>query len=419
MKSTSRIAIGTALALAATSFAFAPPALAQKKKKGKDAAVAVPAGPQLSKEERAAILPLDAAVTAKDWAAAAAALPAAEAGATGLDARYLVAARKLSIGLGTNNVALQAAAIDAMLATGKAEPATLSQLYKNQGILASNARNYPKAEAAYTKWVELNPNDPQAIVLLAEAKNSAGRGGEAVALIDRAILAKKAAGQPVEESWYKRGLKLAYDGKIVPQSLKFARDLVAAYPTKPNWRDAILIYSDVTKADIEGRVDAFRLMRASKALGGERDYLEFAELLEDRRLPGEAKAVLDEGVAVKMVDPNKANVRDLRKTMGDKIAEDRGSLASSEKKALGAATGTVALNTADGYMSYGEYAKAVPLYRAALQKGSIDANTANMRLGTALAMSGNKVEAETAFKAVTGPRAELAAYWLLWLSQSA
>ena len=65
------------------------------------------------------------------------------------------------------------------------------------------------------------------------------------------------------------------------------------------------------------------------------------------------------------------------------------------------------------------FLKAAALYRAALQKGSIDANLANTRLGMALALAGQKAEAEAAFKAVTGPRADIAGYWLVWLGQSA
>jgi hypothetical protein len=39
----------------------------------------------------------------------------------------------------------------------------------------------------------------------------------------------------------------------------------------------------------------------------------------------------------------------------------------------------------------------------------------NTRLGMALAMAGRKDEAKQAFSAVTGPRAGLAKYWLIYL----
>jgi len=77
--------------------------------------------------------------------------------------------------------------------------------------------------------------------------------------------------------------------------------------------------------------------------------------------------------------------------------------------------GRAVLRLADAYYGYGQYADAIELYRAALQKGA-DAGTVNTRLGAALAMAGQRAEAEAAFRAVTGQRAEIASFWLLWLS---
>ena len=75
--------------------------------------------------------------------------------------------------------------------------------------------------------------------------------------------------------------------------------------------------------------------------------------------------------------------------------------------------------TGDAYLGYGEYAKAAELYRAALTKSGVDTNLANLRLGIALARSGDKAGATAAFNAVTGPRADIAKYWLLYLSTRA
>jgi hypothetical protein len=44
---------------------------------------------------------------------------------------------------------------------------------------------------------------------------------------------------------------------------------------------------------------------------------------------------------------------------------------------------------------------------------------ANNRLGMALGLAGQRAEAETALRAVTGPNADIASFWLLWLSQRA
>jgi hypothetical protein len=72
----------------------------------------------------------------------------------------------------------------------------------------------------------------------------------------------------------------------------------------------------------------------------------------------------------------------------------------------------------DRYYAMGRYAKAVDAYRQALGKSGVDANVANLHIGMALARSGDKAGATAAFNAVTGPRADLAKYWLMYLQQA-
>ena len=85
-----------------------------------------------------------------------------------------------------------------------------------------------------------------------------------------------------------------------------------------------------------------------------------------------------------------------------------------------ATTGKVALGQGDAYFGYGDYAKSAEMYRLALTKGGVDTAIANLRLGAALARGGDKAGATAAFQAVSGnPRAALAQYWLVWLSQKA
>jgi tetratricopeptide (TPR) repeat protein len=420
MKSVSSFALGVALALGGASVVATTPAFA---KKDPPAPAAQPAAGtrtyNLTKEERAALAPAQKAIIAKDWATATTLLPAAQAAAQSPDAKYVVAQFALQIGIGTNNEAMQAQAVDALIASGGAQASELPNLYRNQAALALRVSppNSQKAEAAYAKLIELTPNDPDTLVNLAKIKNDNRKPQEAVALLDRAIDAKRAAGQPVDESWYKYGLKIAYDARMGPQSVKFSRGLVTAYPTKENWRDSLLVYRDFGNLDAAGKLDLLRLMRVSKALAGERDWYDYASTVNDAGFPGEAKAVLDEGVAAHMVDPKKQAFAEILRTSSARLAGDRASLAADAARAMAAPTGATALKLGDAYYGYGDYAKAIELYRAAQSKGGVDASTVQLRLGMALAMAGNRAEAETAFRAVTGSRADLAAYWLSWLNQ--
>ena len=94
-------------------------------------------------------------------------------------------------------------------------------------------------------------------------------------------------------------------------------------------------------------------------------------------------------------------------------------MVSDEKRAPAAADGRLAANTGSAYLAYGDYAKAIDLFRLAQKKGGIDADVVNTRLGIALSRSGQKDDARAAFQAVTGAaRKDVAQFWLLWLDQA-
>ena len=69
--------------------------------------------------------------------------------------------------------------------------------------------------------------------------------------------------------------------------------------------------------------------------------------------------------------------------------------------------------------SYGDYAQAAELYRAALGKAGVDKDLANLRLGMTLARSGDKAGATAALNAAGGAQAEVAKLWLTYLATKA
>ena len=105
--------------------------------------------------------------------------------------------------------------------------------------------------------LKIDPNNLDAMVMLAETRNGQGRTAEAVSLIQKAIAAKSAAGQKADESWYKRAVALAFNAKL-PTAPELSRKWVAAYPSPKNWRDTIRIYQTTSQLDDSGadRLDA-------------------------------------------------------------------------------------------------------------------------------------------------------------------
>jgi hypothetical protein len=420
----SRIALGAALAIGGSAVLLSTPANAQRNRNQQQAQPATPAAPQgrqlqLSREERAVLVPLEAAARGTDQAAQNAALAAAEPAVRGADARYAMARYKMAIALQRRDNAMLSQAVDLAIDTGAAPPEEMAVFLDSQATLATEARDFPKAERALNRLVALRPTDPDLLVRLGQLRVNQGRNGEGLQFLQRAIAARQAAGQAAPESWHRYALRIAYDQRdqaLRSQSPGVARGLISAYPSPTNWRDALLILRDTSQFDAAAQLDLARLMRAAGALAGERDYYELANTLNQGGYPGEAKAVIDEGIARNQLTGSGA-ARDLLAVATRRVAEDRADLPNATRTALAAATGMPALRTADALLGYGRYSDAIPLYQAALQKGGVDANLVNTRLGMALGLAGQRAEAEAAFRAVTGPRAELANYWLVFLAR--
>jgi thioredoxin-like negative regulator of GroEL len=142
-----------------------------------------------------------------------------------------------------------------------------------------------------------------------------------------------------------------------------------------------------------------------------------ATLLHQRGFSGEASALLQEGVSARQINASEGGFRELIAATGRAATQGRAALAASQRAATASTQASAALTAADALYGYGRYAEAAELYRAALQRGGADASLLNTRLGASLALAGQRAEAETALRAVTGPRAELAQFWLAWLAR--
>jgi tetratricopeptide (TPR) repeat protein len=415
MKLVSTMALGLALALGTNAVIGVAPAMAAKEKKAK------PASFNLTKSVREAVAAAQTALTAKDTATAAAKLAEAKAAIANDDDKYVVGSISYDLGRQTNNQALQGEGIEAMLASGKVDPAQQPNFYLAHGQLSYQAKQFAKSEAALEQAVKLGVADPNAYALLIEAKNQNGKPVEAVEALEAVVAKQKASGAVVPSEWYGRGISIALSAKpkdpatqakLAAVAGRLTQSWIEAYPTKTNWRDTLIIYRDMNKIDADQELDLMRLMRTAGALNGERDYMDYVQAIY-LKYPGEAKAVFEEGSAAGMINLNAGTAKELYTLVKGKIAADKASLGKT------AATGRTALANGDAFLGYGDWASAIELYRSALAKGGVDANVVNTRLGMALARSGQKDAAKQVFSQVTGPRAGLAKYWMIFLDKSA
>jgi len=386
----------------------------------------------LSRAEQNAINPLLAANTAAndapaagqtaDWAAVQALLPAAKSAARSVDARYLVSRVELSIALGTNNLAGQEAAIAALLAN-ESTPAPEAANYRNaqSSILnrraeeAFQANDFATAERLFQQLLQANPNDTRLQGNLRATQIRMGNTGGALQGINEQIRAAEANGGRASEDLYQRAWQIPHNAGQRAEAIAGLQRLLAAYPTTANWRAAV----DVVRArdnDVQYLIDVYRLGRIANVVQAE-EYVPLANTLVQASYFGEAKALLDAGIAAQTIRADQPDVSRAMTQIRDRLAQDQAGLATEITEARGSGSARQARNVGDALYGYGRYAEAADLYRVALTKGGEDANLLNVRIGASLAMAGQRAEAETALRAVTGNRGEIAALWLAWLNR--
>jgi tetratricopeptide (TPR) repeat protein len=403
--------------LASGAMGVATPALAQKKA---DKAAPAPKPPKLSKPVATALGAAQKAQTANDHATALAQVDIADAvpNKTAEEIYYINLIR-LNSAQANNDKALSVKALSAMLETGMVPAENVAKFTRYIGQIALEQKDYAGATVQFEKLVQMDPADPDNYIGLAELYNSQRQTAKAIEMIDKAVVASKAKNAPAPEAWYRRALAFAYDGKLAPQTRTASLNLVRAYPNPVNWRDAIIILQDgYPNLDPQTQLDFLRLQAAVGGLNGERDFVEYADTALGRGFPGEAGWALKEGIDKKMLNPAKPLVAELQKIVNEKVPADKASLPGLEKEIKG--NGKLAIATGDAYFGYGDFAKAAELYKIAIGNANADQPTANLRLGAALARTGDKAGAMAALQAVKGgAREALAQYWMAWLDGKA
>lgn len=371
---------------------------------------------KISDGARKPLIELQTAVNAKDMAKIAAADAAARAAAKKPAEKCILGQMQLKAAVDRQDYVAAAGAIDAIIASGVANKIAVAPFAADLGKLRYNAKDYAGAAEALERAHAMDPSRGETMIALAETRVKQGRAAEGIALFQKGIAAEVAAGRKPDEGWYKRAVAVAYEAKQAPV-VPLSREWVGAYPSPKNWRDAIRIYESTSGLSDSDLIDIMRLARATKGLLSEADYYSYADIAMTRGYPGEVLGILNEGLAANQINRTRPLIKSMLDRAGAKIAADKAGLEAGYKAALAAPAAKLAMTTGDAYFGYGDYAKAAELYRAAQSKTGVDAALANLRLGMALTMSGDKAGAKTALSAVTGVKADIAKYWLTYLAQ--
>jgi hypothetical protein len=426
MKTISKLALAAVLATGVSGMALIAPATAMAKKE--EAKPGLKLSPDVLKAAQVA----QPAIAAKDFATAEPALAQIDAAAKTDDDKYIGAAlrydleqQKLAAQQAANpnaplNETVLAGPLDVLIAN-PSTPADMRGRYTyRRGALAFNGKQYPVAVQYFQKAKALGYTNEDLDLQIVKAKMESGDVKNGLADLDASVTASTAAGKKAPEDYYRYAISKANGAKLKPETFAWLQKYAVAYPSPKTWRDVIVTFglqqNGVVTLDETQKIDMFRLMRQTKSLADQNDYLEYADSVNRRGLPSEAQAVLKEGMASGKIPASNTMAKTLLTDTATAIRND-GPLAGLEKKATTNADGKLAAGTADAYLGQDNYAKAIELYKVALSKGGVNADDVNLHLGIAQVKSGDKAGAAASFAAVkTTPRMEQAQLWTAWMN---
>ena len=310
--------------------------------------------------------------------------------------------------------------LDALIANPLTPQADRARYTYTRAQLAYAGRQYPVAVEYFGRARALGYAGPDQGLGSVRAKVENGDVAGGTAELDTIMATQSASGQQAPVDYYRFAIARANKAKLTPQTVGWMNKYAAAYPGAQTWYEVLATYGlqhDATATlDAAQKLDIYRLMRASGALGDQYLYANYAQTAQGAGVPTEAQAVLKEGIVKGKIPAGNVEAKAML-TVLDRTAKAQGTPAALEAKAGTAATGQAAALAGDVYLGAGNNAKAATQYRAALGKGGVDADAVNTHLGIALARSGDKAGAQAAFAAVTGsPRADIASFWTTWLN---
>jgi hypothetical protein len=319
---------------------------------------------------------------------------------------------------GAGDVPTATRSFEMVLAAGGLAPADRNKMIEVLAQLYFQAKEYPKAASWAQRYVnDGGPNAEMRWLMIRSqylADDCASAARELRALVEADAKSGAASAQERLQLLANCYVKLGDDA-----GYGFALEkLLASYPKKEYWADAIRRVEGRPGFSNRNALDALRLRHATGAFDGGA-YATMAKLAMDAGLPAEAKRISDEGFASGALGSGadaEAQKR-LRDAAAKQVQEDQKQLALSAKAATAASGGVALVNVGFAYVTAGQFDTGIPMMEQGIARGGLPRpDEARLHLGIAYLSAGRKADAARVFRDVGGAdgTADLARLWLIY-----
>jgi len=279
-------------------------------------------------------------------------------------------------------------------------------------------RDYANAATWTQRYFKEGGTDPQMRGILLQSYYLGGDCGSVSRTLQGTMASDESAGHAPPEEQLQMLASCYQKSKDANGYLGAMEKLATYYPKKEYWAD--LLGRVQSKRGFADRLslDVDRLKLASGLMNGSNDYMEMTQMALADEHPGEAKQIVDQGFASKVLGtgPDAARQQRLADLATKRYTEGQAALATEEKDALAARDGNDLVTLGYNLVTYGQTAKGIGLMEQGIRKGGLrQPEDAKLHLGIAYYLAGQKPKALQVFKTVGGTdgTADLARLWTL------
>ncbi|MBU6489394.1 MAG: tetratricopeptide repeat protein [Burkholderiales bacterium] len=325
---------------------------------------------------------------------------------------FMVEEMRGAAAVAAGDTGLAAQAYESLLNGGKLQGEDEQRVTATLAGIYFQERNYPRAIVTAQRYLKAGGSDPQMRTMLVQSYYLSNDCASVVNLLKPSIDAQTKAGRAPDESQLQLLGTCAQRTKNDAAYRGALEALVAYHPKQSYWDDLLVAIRNKPGYSSRLDIDSYRLRRATNALTSADDYMEMTQLALVAGSNAEAKQVIDQGFASGMLghDPKTAD----REKRLQALAAKRASAGAD--KANPPAPVDEGLNL----VFAGQAKDGIAMMDSAIASGKLQhPDQAQLHLGVAYYVAGQKARAVQAFRSVKGTdgSSDLARLWLLVASK--
>jgi tetratricopeptide (TPR) repeat protein len=297
-----------------------------------------------------------------------------------------------------NNLKAAQTSYEAALATGGYSSEELPKTYRLLFQLAANNGQGAKAIEYGKQAAELGSATASDLLIMSQLYYQLKDCKDSAIWGDKAIAAFRKSGEAPKEVLYQIKLQCASDANDTPTVISSLYELIRLTNKTSYWNNLIRIERQDERDD-GNTLMIYRIMYDTNSMNADTDYIEMAQLLGDKALPGEAQMVLEKATNNGVLkDEHKERTARLLNSLKTRADTDKKGLPQFETEAAKNPAGQLDVKLGEVYFGTGDCQSAVTAISRGLGKGQIKAmDEAYVYLGRSQVCLKNIPEAKKAF----------------------